>query len=386
MKFIFTHFLLLLSITFSAQIVNIPDANFKNYLIWNNEIDTNNDNQIQISEAENFTGLLDCSNRFIEDLTGIEAFINITELYCYNNPIMTLDVSKNIKLKILWCESNQLTSLDISKNILLEGLNCSKNQLTDLDISKNTLLTGLSYNSNNISNFDHSKYIQLKSLNCANNQIGSLDVSKNINLKTLDCSDNLLTILDISKNLLLENLHFTNNQISSVDTSKHLSLKSLNCGFNLLKNIDISKNSDLMFLTCNNNQLISLNLKNGQNNKIQYLTSYNNPNLFCIQVDAGKPSGLSWWKDSWATYSTDCGLGVNDVKKSSIQIYPNPVKEKLIINTNNKIESVEIYSQNGQLLKTVKSKEVNISNLSKGNYLVKIKTDKEAITQKIIKE
>ncbi|WP_370874245.1 T9SS type A sorting domain-containing protein [Epilithonimonas hungarica] len=31
-------------------------------------------------------------------------------------------------------------------------------------------------------------------------------------------------------------------------------------------------------------------------------------------------------------------------------------------------------------------KEVNISNLPKGNYLVKIKTDKENITQKIIKE
>ncbi len=67
-------------------------------------------------------------------------------------------------------------------------------------------------------------------------------------------------------------------------------------------------------------------------------------------------------------------------------IYPNPVKEKFIINTNDKIEKVEIYSQTGQLLKTEKSKEINISNLPKGNYLVKIKTDKDNVTQKIIKE
>ncbi|WP_084403417.1 T9SS type A sorting domain-containing protein [Epilithonimonas caeni] len=33
-----------------------------------------------------------------------------------------------------------------------------------------------------------------------------------------------------------------------------------------------------------------------------------------------------------------------------------------------------------------KIKEVNTSNLPKGNYLVKIKTDKDNITQKIIKE
>lgn len=386
MKFIFTSFLLLISITFSAQIVNIPDVNFKQYLLWNREINTNYDNQIQVSEAANYTGLLDCNSSVINDLTGIEAFINLTDLYCYNNPIKTLDISKNIKLVNLWCESNQLTNLDISKNTLLNRIDCSKNQLKSLDISKNTLLEGLNYNENQIASFNYSIYPQLKSINCAGNGVSNIDISKNINLIGLNCSNNQLTTLDISKNLLLENLHFTNNQISSVDTSKHLSLKSLTCGFNLLKNLDISKNLALMALTCDNNQLISLNLKNGQNDKIQYLTSYNNPNLFCIQVDAGQPSGLNWWKDSWANYSTNCSLGVDDIKKSSIQIFPNPVKEKFTITTNDKIENIEIYSQTGQLLKTAKSKEVNISNLLKGNYLVKIKTDKENITQKIIKE
>lgn len=77
-------------------------------------------------------------------------------------------------------------------------------------------------------------------------------------------------------------------------------------------------------------------------------------------------------------------LDLNNNKKGFV--YPNPAKEKFIINSIDKIENVEIYSQNGQLLKTAKSKEVNISNLPKGNYLVKIKTDKETITQKIIKE
>lgn len=51
MKNIYT-FLFLLSCTFlNAQIVNIPDANFKNALI-DEGVDTNNDGEIQVSEAE----------------------------------------------------------------------------------------------------------------------------------------------------------------------------------------------------------------------------------------------------------------------------------------------------------------------------------------------
>ncbi|KFC24530.1 leucine-rich repeat domain-containing protein [Chryseobacterium sp. FH1] len=387
MKSIFTTFLISISFTFSAQIVNIPDANFKNLLLNHYiKIDTNNDGQIQVSEAENFTGLLRCHSRGIQDLTGIEAFINITELYCNDNPLKTLDISKNTRLKTLWCESNQLTSLDISKNILLENLICNKNQLTDLDIEQNKLLLYLNYDFNKIRNLDHSQYIQLKSIRCAGNQLTNLDLSKNINLRTLDCSDNQLTDLDISNNLMLENLYLDKNQISSIDISKHLLLKQLSCQFNLLENIDVSKNSELIVLLCNNNKLTSLNLKNSQNDKIVLFYSYNNLNLFCIQTDNEQPPAQSWFKDSWSTYSTNCSLGVNDIKKSSIQIYPNPVKEKFMINTNDKVESVEIYSQTGQLLKTAKAKEVNISNLTNGNYIVKIKTDKDNITQKIIKE
>jgi len=393
MKTIFTFLAVIASFAVSAQIVNIPDANFKQrLLLWHNEIDTNHDNEIQVSEAENFTGRINIQGSpnypgFIKDLTGIEAFINLTELYCPYNQLTTLDISKNTKLKTLWCESNQLTSLDVSKNILLQWLDFSSNELSTIDISKNPFLTTLLYNYNQINNLDHSKYPQLIAIGCFGNNLTSLDISKNLNLKSLRCGDNQLTSLDISKNILLEYLDFKNNQISNINTFEHSFLKVLLCESNLLKNIDVSKNAELIALACNNNQLISLNLKNGQNEKIEFFISIWNADLTCIQVDDVSYFNTHWsQKDSWATYSTDCSLGVNDITKSAIQIYPNPVKDKFIIDTNNKIENIEIYSQTGQLLKTVKSKEVNISNFPKGNYLVKIKTDKDNINQKIIKE
>src|SRR5690606_41755901 len=73
----------ILSFSVNAQTVNIPDPNFKARLIIA-EVDTNHDGEIQVSEAEAVTGMLDVSifhpDYPIYDLTGIEAFVNITWL------------------------------------------------------------------------------------------------------------------------------------------------------------------------------------------------------------------------------------------------------------------------------------------------------------------
>lgn len=98
----------------SAQIVTIPDATFKAYLVGNDLIDTNFDDEIQVSEAAACTQNIDCSNLGISDLTGIEAFINITQLNFFGNNISTLNISANSNLTSLNCGSNNLTALDVS--------------------------------------------------------------------------------------------------------------------------------------------------------------------------------------------------------------------------------------------------------------------------------
>lgn len=65
----------------------------------------------------------------ISDLTGIENFTSLKELWVSGNQLTTLDLSRNTALTVLSCEENQLTSLTLSKENL-EFLNCQKNQLT----------------------------------------------------------------------------------------------------------------------------------------------------------------------------------------------------------------------------------------------------------------
>ena len=173
-----------------GQNVNIPDANFKAYLINNTAINRNGDKKIQVSEASAFNGNIDCHKMYISNLKGIEAFTALTELSCYDNQLKSLDVSKNTALTVLRCRSNQITSLDVSKNTDLTLLDCDRNQLTSLDVSKNTVLTQLYCTGSKLTSLDVSKNTALTVLRCSGNQITSLDVSKNIALTDLWCGGN----------------------------------------------------------------------------------------------------------------------------------------------------------------------------------------------------
>ena len=174
------------------EIVDIPDTNFKFFLVRNTSINTNRDSEIQVSEAEAYTGEIHISSNKISNLKGIEAFINLTSLDCSSNDLTNLDISKNIKLKFLFCYDNQLTSLDVTKNTLLEFLSCFDNKLMSIDVSMNSNLWCFDCSGNQISNLDLSMNHMLTDLECDNNQLKSLNVKNgnNNNILFFNASDN----------------------------------------------------------------------------------------------------------------------------------------------------------------------------------------------------
>ena len=144
--------LLCLPIIGFAQNVNIPDANFKSYLVGNSLINTNGDADIQVSEAAAFNGQIICSSMNISDLTGIEYFIHLVFLDCHFNLLTSLDMSNNPNLDFLYCSHNQITSIDVSQNAILDELVCFNNQLTSLDLSNNPVLADMAcFNNPNLS-------------------------------------------------------------------------------------------------------------------------------------------------------------------------------------------------------------------------------------------
>lgn len=82
-------------------------------------------------------------------------------------------------------------------------------------------------------------------------------------------------------------------------------------------------------------------------------------------------------------------LALNDItKKTGAKIYPNPVKDVLNINSNKKINSIEIFSLTGQLIRTLDNnlKQINVSDLKKGIYLLRVKSEGKDESFKIVKD
>ena len=329
---------------------NFPDANFRTVV---KKFDTNQDSSLSDTEIA-AVKKINCSNKGITNLKGIEYFTSLnillctdnqltaldvsentalTELDCRFNKLTALDVSKNTALTILECNANRLTALDVSKNTALTELDCSFNELTALDVSKNTALTALDCSINKLTALDVSKNTALTKLYCNENRLTALDVSKNTALLYLICVVNQLTSLDVSKNTALTDLNCSNNELTALDVSKNTALTVLRSNHNQLTTLDVSKNTALLYLSCTSNQLTSLDLNNTKitndpncRNNIYQIVVDNDPTFdlstlpgnFVVAKasdwSGGTVSGNMLTVDSGkdtVTYKYDCGKGKN---------------------------------------------------------------------------
>lgn len=88
-------------------------------------------------------------------------------------------------------------------------------------------------------------------------------------------------------------------------------------------------------------------------------------------------------------YPQALGLPENS-KAQKLVLYPNPVTNVLNITTSEAtiIEKVSLYNLTGQLIKSLEGnqKTVDMSDLSSGNYFVKIQTNQGVINKKVIKK
>jgi endonuclease I len=83
-------------------------------------------------------------------------------------------------------------------------------------------------------------------------------------------------------------------------------------------------------------------------------------------------------------------LSIDDNEIKNISIYPNPVKDNFVYFSSTQNLEVIIYNILGKqvLIENVSNskKYINVSNLNKGIYLLKLKSDQGTITKKLIKQ
>jgi len=311
MKKLYFFFFLTIGFLGNAQIVNIPDENFKARLI-NNGIDINSDGNIQVSEAAIPT-ILYIDNSNIQDITGIQAFVNLEYFVAHDNSILNANFSGMNKLIMIKLDFNfylnsinltgcnaleelflfecNLTQLSLSNLNSLHTVSCGENNLSNLNISNCPNIKNLYCGANNLTSLDLNEFVNLESLNARINNIVNIDLSNSPNLKFLDCSMNQLTNLNISNCTQLEHLECFSNNLTVLNVQNLSLLTDLLCGSNNLTTLDLSGCKSLINLFCSDNNLISIFMKNGADEGIPLLTNYyldfvNNPNLEFICCDS----------------------------------------------------------------------------------------------------
>jgi hypothetical protein len=88
-------------------------------------------------------------------------------------------------------------------------------------------------------------------------------------------------------------------------------------------------------------------------------------------------------KPDWGTCPT---ASIDDQNQFDILIYPNPTNDKLFIQGLSSSSRVSIYNVLGKLvLSQTISKEIDVKQLSKGIYILKIADEQKEIVRKFIK-
>ena len=154
---------------------------------------------------------------------------------------------------------------------------------------------------------------------------------------------------------------------------------------------DIGETTDLRSTLPNAEEIVDDLLQKA----VAWVSDFQDVNPCWFDHDNPHPHEALWNNGNLPRYDALFGmplLGLNDFEDNSFTIYPNPTNNHINLSFINNISNleIEIMSQTGGLIKTIKgsnitNQEIDVSDLSSGFYIVKIKGDNNFAVEKILK-
>ena len=205
--------------------------------------------------------------------------------------------------------------------------------------------------------------------------------NSNLNLKEFIADD---TIFDVGSHINIPYLDFSNlnnlEYISLISSSQIYSI-NLNNPNSTYENLTIDLSHE--YWDPPSTYTVCVNV-----NDAQAATSdqfpYNTWNVITPDPDQNDYV----WRDY--QFSSSCNLSTSNFDfKNSLNIYPNPVKDKLWLDNPDqlKINKVEIYDVSGQIIKSFSpvGDFFDVENLASGVYFVRISNETSTFTHKMLK-
>ena len=306
--------ILVANLTVHAQMVYIPDANFRTFLQGEYPacmVGDSLDSQCQEVIDEYSLSIVDLG---IQSIEGVQQFVNLGNLDCSKNPLSSLPqlpqtlntLTCNLtnlstlpslppSLSYMNCSGAQLVALP-SLPSTIGSLNCSNNLLTELPILPPDL-DYLSCNDNALTALPNLLSTQLTDLYCYNNPIGEIPVLPSTITK-LYCQNTGISSLPAIAGFPLRYLYCGDNQLSVLPELPG-TLEKLACEGNELTELP-SLPASLITLICRVNQLVELPYLPGSieflrcdSNEITFLPELPNSleillcdynNLYCLPI------------------------------------------------------------------------------------------------------
>ena len=115
-----------------------------------------------------------------------------------------------------------------------------------------------------------------------------------------------------------------------------------------------------------------------------------NPGKYCFVVTAANLAGESAHSnEACVTYGEESGEGVEELT-TSLNVYPNPVNDRLYIETEVEIKEVVVYDVFGrqQKLSAISGQQsvVDVKDLNSGVYFVKVVTENGEVVKRFVKK
>ncbi|AZA53190.1 T9SS type A sorting domain-containing protein [Chryseobacterium sp. G0201] len=310
-----------------------------------------------------------------------------------------------------------LTNLNVKNCPNLQEIIAYKGLLTTIDnilMDNSPNIKALSVTANKITNVNLLKMPSVEILDCNSNMITSIQGSSN-NLKKLHVFNNNLTAFNIHSTPNLELISIGYNKFVDIDFSGHQKLQSILIkdygynefydsnmptlnGDNYLKSLNVNNCPNMQNFILASSVLERLYIKNGVNEMIDYLIASPSQFICCDASEAAAiQDQLDMMGNTTCAVYTDCNttgpvLSTNNIsnEKNSVNIYPNPTKGDVNIAADSKINSIEIYDAQGRIIQkqigiNSQNTKVSIHSNTSGIYILKIITEKETLTKKIIK-
>ena len=422
------------------NIINNPllsELNFSDHehLIWVNIENCPSLNSLSFDRnlvyltLENLSGIqnLDLSNTYY-----------LVQLEINNSSVQALDLSNKYFLKkIRLLNNTDLEQLEITNCIKLKNLHVTGSNLSSINTQNCTKLNAITLigNSQIMTPLNISSNLNVEVYNMRGKpnegvyiDVSNFDLSNNHKLEVLGLGNstidqNIGIIPDFLKPTI-KGLYFPNTALAQLDLSNYPKLAFLNISRTQIENLDISSNLHLDNFIANNSKLnsvnfencyrikkihiknspnlTSVNLKGSFNYTTLKLNLENTQNLTCVEVNnitqaielstSDSENTPLWIIENQDIFTSSCAvMSTFDTQGmvADYTLYPNPAKSSFSIDSKNKENPiVEILIFDSTLKKVAQfnfQKTYSIENLKSGTYFVKVKTQSQIFTKKLLK-